>query len=152
MNNKTNKLNYRILIFKAVSLLIAGGLIGAGFALDNSAAVGYGFAVMVMPLLTLRINAGVSVKRNFVGIAVFAVGLGLYAVAHISNIMQLEIVEQVKYGALFALVLVPVGLWVAAGIKIQVEWVDRGCCRKEDDIQPFDLRLQHQLDVRSGWN
>lgn len=130
MNKNANKLNNKLLIFKAISLLIAGGLVGTGFALDNSAAIGYGLAVMVMPLLTLRINAGVSVKRNFVGIAVFALGVALFEVFSYLNSVQ-AIPAPFNYLGLSSLVFMIAGIWVALGFKAS-EIIIIGSAKRDD--------------------
>lgn len=135
----TNKLGYKVLIFNFVSLAIAGGLIGSGIALGIDDAIGYGVAVTLMPLLTLRIKAGVSVKRNFVGIAIYSLGIIVFALFHFANIMQIKEITQYAYWGLSCLVIAPVGIWVALKINFQpffnlfkIEWVERSSCEQQD--------------------
>lgn len=78
----TNKLGYKVLIFNFISLAIAGGLLGYGFILANNAAIGYGIAIALIPLVTKSIKAGVSVKRVFTGIAIYALVISIILINH----------------------------------------------------------------------
>lgn len=128
MKKNTAKVSNKTLIFNAVSLLIAAGLFSYGVVSANHAATGYGIAIALMPLVTKSIKAGVSVKRVFAGIAIYALGISLFAVAHIANIMQIEVIELVKYAGLLGMGLVPVGLWVGFGVQVWTAPAKEGRC------------------------